>query len=109
MSEDNLLGKYDFQELGQIYIKTYRDYVDAKKMGFGLGFGDLSKRTEELENKKDRLEIVTEEFSSRPFKERVVVYRAFLSAVVDFEDEGDYEAAIEFGKMAEEFYRRILD
>jgi len=109
MSEDNILSNYDFKELGQIYIQTYRDYISSKERGFGLGFGSLSERIEDLETKERRLEIVTEEFSSRTFKERLSVYKVFLAGVVDFEDEGDYETAIQFDRMSEEFYRRILD
>jgi hypothetical protein len=107
--DERYLEEYNFKELGQIYVQSYKSYVASKEKGLGLGFGDFAQRTEELEIQKRRLEIITEEFSSRSFKERLVVYKALLAGVVDLEDEGDYESAIKFNKMAEEFYRTILD
>jgi len=109
MCDKNLLRDYNFRELGEIYIEAYRDYVTSENEGFGLGLGEMSKKTEELERKKTRLEIITKEFSSREFDERLKVYRVFSAGVVDFEDDGDYETAAEFEELCEEFYRRILD
>jgi len=102
MEDKDNLKQYDFVELGKIYIKSYTEIINNENRDFELGFGEQWKKDE-------RLELIIEEFSSRCFDERLKVYRFFLSGVLHFEDERDYETADQFEKMCEEFYRRILD
>ena len=109
MCDKILLRDYNFIELGEIYIEAYRDYVTSENEGFGLGLADMSKKIEELEIKKTRLESITKEFSSREFDERLKFYRVFLAGVVDFEDDGNYEIAIEFKEIRDYFRCTVLD
>ena len=102
MEDKDNLKQYDFVELGKFYIEAYNDTITNKNRDFELGFGEQWKNDE-------KLEAIIEEFNSRCFDERLKVYRSFLEGVVLFEDGRDYESANQFGKMCEEFYRRILD